>query len=80
MSKLVSKELERLATKHVGDPKSNLVFVSDDDGVIAVFTQAFLRDAERLADSFSTPCWVETKHGVEHDNAASLRRQAAEED
>ncbi len=74
--------LDRLATKYVGDPKSELVFVSDDHGVVAVFDgREFLDDAEALAKRLMPdPAWVEHRDGVYFDNAASARRQRYEDD
>jgi len=71
--------LEKLASKHVGDGKTSLIFVTDDQGVLAVFNGSFLPEAKRIANSFGTPCWVETKDGVEYDNPAARLRQRDEE-
>ena len=71
--------LEKLATKHVGDGKSQLIFVTDNQGVIAIFNGDFLPEAKRLANSFGTPCWVETKDGVEYDNPEARLRQREED-
>jgi hypothetical protein len=75
-----TKILNQLATKYVGDGKSMLCFVTDDDGTIAVFHHQFVADAKKLADSFHTPCWVEDRNGVCHDNKASERRSREEGD
>ncbi len=75
-----SRILNQLATKHVGDGKTLLVFVTDDDATLAVFNHQFKDDAIDLAKSFDTPCWVEDKTGVIYDNPASVRRQRSEED
>jgi hypothetical protein len=72
--------LDKLATEYVGDGKSNLVFVTDDDGVLAIFDgRLFLGDAKKIADSYGSPCWVEDKDGVAYDNKASRRRSEKED-
>lgn len=73
-------ELNKLATKFAGDGKTDLIFVTDDIGTMAVFVgRELLADAKALAKRISDPCWVETKEGVYYDNPASSRRQQAEE-
>jgi len=73
-------ELEKLATKHVGDGKSYLLFVTDDEGnVCAVFVGRHLRDAARdLADSFREPYRVEDKDGVYYENRAAAKESGSE--
>lgn len=68
--------LDALATKYVGDGRSNLIFVTDDDGVVAIFDgREFMSEAKQIADRMTDPCIVEDKHGVAHENRASRRRQ-----
>jgi len=69
-------ELDNLATKYVGDGKTDLIFVTDDAGTVAVFVgRSLLPDAKALAKQMVDPCWVETKDGVFYDNLAASRRQ-----
>lgn len=78
---MARKVLDQLATKYVGDQKSELIFVTDDTGTFAVFYgRELLSDAKALAKRISDPCWVETRGGVYYDNAASARRQREEDD
>lgn len=73
--------LDKLATKHVGDGRSNLIFVTDDNGTVAVFVgHSFFSDAKRIANEMAGPCWVEDKTGVTYDNLPSRQRQREEDD
>jgi hypothetical protein len=75
--------LESLARKHVGDGKSDLVFVTVEGSVVAVFVgrKDFLDEAKDLADSFDGfAASVEDKDGVYYDNKEAERLQFEEDD
>lgn len=70
--------LEKLARDHIGNGRSDLVFVTCEGDVVAVFVgrKDFLDDAKALADSFKGfAASVEDKDGVYYDNKEAARLQ-----